>query len=231
MSKIKDHQRVNDILLGPLERPALKWFAENMPAWVFPDLLTLIGILGTLMIFMGYILSNLNPAFLWLASFGFVVNWYGDSMDGTLARHRNIQRPTYGFFVDHVVDAFSQLLIFTGLGLSPFVKFEIASMALIGYMMLSILVYIQTSVKGVFKISYGKLGPTEVRAIAVLVNTYIFFSGGGVSIDLSFVTLTIFDVICSVIALILISIFFANSIKDTIELAKLDPPKHWNRKD
>ena len=226
MSKIKDHERVNDILLGPLERPALKWFAEHMPPWVFPDLLTLVGILGTLMIFAGYILSNLNPAFLWLASFGFIVNWFGDSMDGTLARYRNIQRPKYGFFVDHVVDAFSQLLIFTGLGLSPFVKFEIASMALIGYMMLSILVYIQTSVKGVFKISYGKLGPTEVRAIAVLVNTYIFFAGGGISIDLSFVTLTVFDVICSVIALILISIFFTNSIKDTITLAKLDPPKH-----
>jgi phosphatidylglycerophosphate synthase len=212
--------------LGPIERPILKWFAENMPDWVFPDLLTLIGIFGTLMIFIGYILSNIHLAYLWLASFGFIVNWFGDSMDGTLARYRDIQRPKYGFFVDHVVDAFSQLLIFTGLGLSPFVKFEIASMALIGYMMLSILVYIQTNVKGVFKISYGKLGPTEVRAIAVLVNIFIFFTGGGYSIDLSFISLTIFDVICSIIALILISIFFTNSIKDTIELAKLDPPRH-----
>jgi archaetidylinositol phosphate synthase len=226
MSKIKNHERVNDILLGPLERPALKWFAENMPAWVFPDLLTLVGILGTLMIFVGYILSNLNPAYIWLASLGFVINWFGDSMDGTLARYRNIQRPKYGFFIDHVVDAFSQLLIFSGLGLSPFVKFEIASITLIGYMMVSILVYIQTSVKGVFKISYGKLGPTEVRVIAILVNAYVFFTGGGVFINLSFVTLTVFDVVCCVIALILFSIFFTNSIKDTIELAKIDPPKH-----
>lgn len=231
MSKIKDHERVNDILLGPLERPALKWFAEHMPTWVFPDLLTLIGILGTLMIFVGYILTNINLAFLWLASFGFFVNWFGDSMDGSLARFREIQRPKYGFFVDHVVDAFSQLLIFTGLGLSPFVKFEIASMTLIGYMMLSILVYIQTSVKGVFKISYGKLGPTEVRAIAILVNTYIFFTSGGISINLSFATLTVFDVICSLIALLLFSIFFSNAIKDTFELAKLDPPKHHTWKE
>lgn len=225
MSKIKNHERVNDILLGPLERPALKWFAENMPAWVFPDLLTLIGILGTLMIFGGYLLSNHDPAYLWLASFGFLVNWFGDSMDGTLARYRDIQRPKYGFFVDHVVDAFSQLLIFIGLGLSPFVKFEIAAVTLIGYMIVSILVYIQTSVRGVFKISYGKLGPTEVRAIAILVNTYIYFTGG-IVIDLSFVSLTIFDLICSIIAIILFSIFFGNAIKDTIELAKIDPPKH-----
>jgi phosphatidylglycerophosphate synthase len=230
MSKIKNHERVNDILLGPLERPALKWLAENMPPWVFPDLLTLVGIFGTLMIFGGYLLSNLDPAYLWLASFGFIVNWFGDSMDGTLARYRDIQRPKYGFFVDHVVDAFSQLLIFISLGLSPFVKFEIAAVTLIGYMIVSILVYIQTSVKGVFKISYGKLGPTEVRAIAILVNTYIYFTGG-IVIDLSFASLTIFDLICSIIAVILFSIFIGNAIRDTIELAKIDPPKHKTLKE
>jgi phosphatidylglycerophosphate synthase len=225
MSEINNHERVNDILLGPLERPALKWLAVNMPAWVFPDMLTLIGIFGTLMIFGGYLLTNHNPAFLWLASLGFMVNWFGDSMDGTLARYREIQRPKYGFFVDHVVDAFSQLLIFTGLGLSPFVRFEIASYTLIGYMLLSILVYIQTSVRGVFKISYGKLGPTEVRAIAVLVNTYIFFTGH-VTYDLFSINLSVFDVVCILISIILFSLFFSNAIKDTIELAKIDPPKH-----
>jgi phosphatidylglycerophosphate synthase len=225
MSEIKDHERVNDILLGPLERPALKWLAKNMPAWVYPDLLTLIGIVGTFMIFGGYVLSNHNPAYLWLASLGFIVNWFGDSMDGTLARFREIQRPKYGFFVDHVVDAFSQLMVFTGLGLSAFVRFEIASYTLIGYMMLSILVYIQTSIRGVFKISYGKLGPTEVRAIAILLNTYTFFAGD-FTIDLSFVSLTVFDLACSIIAVILFSLFFSNAIRDAIELAKIDPPKH-----
>ncbi len=225
MAKIKNHERVNDILLGPLERPALKWFAENMPAWVFPDLLTLIGIVGTFMIFGGYVLSNHNPGYLWLASLGFIINWFGDSMDGTLARYRKIQRPKYGFFVDHVVDAFSQLMIFTGLGLSPYVRFEIASYTLIGYMMLSILIYIQTNIKGVFKISYGKFGPTEVRAIAILVNTYTYFAGDS-TIDLSFISLTVFDLICSIIAIALFIFFFSNAIKDTIELAKIDPPKH-----
>jgi len=225
MSEIEDHERVVDILLGPLERPALKWFAKNMPPWVFPDLLTLVGIAGTLMIFGGYLLTNYHPAFLWLASLGFIVNWFGDSMDGTLARFRDIQRPKYGFFVDHVVDAFSQLLIFTGLGLSPYVRFEIASYTLIGYMMLSILVYIQTNIKGVFKISYGKIGPTEVRAIAILVNTYSFFAGK-FTIDLPFVSLTVFDLVCSIIAIALFLLFFSNAIRETNELAKIDPPKH-----
>jgi phosphatidylglycerophosphate synthase len=225
MAKLKNHERVNDILLGPLERPALKWFAENMPAWVFPDLLTLIGIVGTLMIFGGYVLSNYNPAYLWLASFGFIINWFGDSMDGTLARYREIQRPKYGFFVDHVVDAFSQLMIFTGLGLSPYVRFEIASYTLIGYMMLSILIYIQTNIRGVFKISYGKFGPTEVRAIAVLMNTFTFFAGE-FTIDLTFVSLTVFDLVCSIIAIALFVFFFSNAISDARKLAKIDPPKH-----
>lgn len=228
LSEINDHERVNEILLGPLERPALQWLAAHMPDWVFPDLLTLIGILGTFMIIGGYGLSNIDPAFLWLASLGFVINWFGDSLDGTLARFREIQRPKYGFFVDHVVDAFSQLLVFIGLGISPYVKFEIASITLISYLLMSILVYIQTNVKGVFKISYGKLGPTEVRAMAIIVNTYIFFAGN-LTINLRFVSLTIFELICSVIAAALFIIFISNAIKDAIELAKIDPPKHKNR--
>lgn len=225
MSDIKKHERVNDILLGPLERPALKWFAMNMPSWVYPDLLTLVGIVGTFMIFGGYWLSNVNSAFLWLASAGFFVNWFGDSMDGTLARYREIQRPKYGFFIDHVVDAFSQFLIFIGLGLSPYVKYEIASIALIGYLMVSVLVYIQTSVKGVFKISYGKLGPTEIRAIAIITNTYVFFAGNP-TVELPFISLSVFDLGCSIIALLLFIIFLTSAIKGTIELAKIDPPRH-----
>ena len=225
MSDIKKHERVNDILLGPLERPALKWFAANMPSWVFPDLLTLVGIIGTLMIFSGYLFSNVNSAFLWMASVGFFVNWFGDSLDGTLARYREIQRPKYGFFIDHVVDAFSQVMIFIGLGLSPFVKFEIASIALISYLMVSVLVYIQTNVKGVFQISYGKLGPTEIRVIAIIINTYIFFAGNTI-FDLSCISLSAFDMICSIIALALFIIFLTGAIKDTIELAKIDPPRH-----
>jgi phosphatidylglycerophosphate synthase len=224
MSEIKDHERINDILLGPLERPALKWFAAHMPGWVNPDFLTLIGIIGTIMIFGGYWLSNTSSAFLWVASLGFVVNWFGDSLDGTLARFREIQRPKFGFFIDHVVDAYSQLFVFVGIGLSPYVRFEIASMTLVCYLLVSVLVYIQTSVKGVFQISYGKLGPTEVRVIAIGINTYIFFAGNTI-FNLFNISLSIFEIVCLIISIALFSIFLSTSIKNGIELYKIDPPK------
>ena len=124
MGDIKPHQRVNDILLGPLERPALQWLAAHMPAWINPDILTGIGILGAVLIFFSYWLSNALPGFLWVASLGFVINWFGDSLDGTLARYRQSERPKYGFLVDHTVDSFNEVLIALGLGLSPYVTKE-----------------------------------------------------------------------------------------------------------
>ncbi len=220
MSKSKKHTRVNDILLGPLERPALQWFCEHMPAWMTPDILTIIGILGSVIIFVGYVLSNEHPAFLWLASLGFVINWFGDSLDGSLARHRKIERPKYGFFIDHTVDAFSQLLIFAGLGLSPYVSFSVASLALIGYMMISIYVYVNTYVTGVFKISYGKFGPTEIRAVAVILNT-IFFMWASPTIELWFGVVSVYDIVAGGIAAILIGIFIFSVSKRAAELAKL----------
>ena len=179
------------------------------------------------MIFGGYWLSNTSSVFLWVASLGFVVNWFGDSLDGTLARFREIQRPKFGFFIDHVADAYSQLFVFVGIGLSPYVRFEIASMTLVFYLLVSVLVYIQTSVKGVFQISYGKLGPTEVRVIAIGINTYIFFAGNTI-FNLFNISLSIFEIVCLVIAIALFSIFLSTSIKDGIELYKIDPPKQYN---
>ena len=100
MTDIKQHRRVNDILLGPLERPVLKWLAAHMPTWITPDVCTAIGVLGAFGVGISYILSIYNKNFLWLASIGFFLNWFGDSLDGTLARHRHIERPIFGFFVD-----------------------------------------------------------------------------------------------------------------------------------
>ena len=133
---VEQHSRVNRILLGPLERPALKWLAEHMPRWMTPDILTGIGFLGAVIIAVSYYLTNYNPAYLWLASFGFVVNWFGDSLDGSLARFRHIERPRYGFFLDHTLDSASETVIFIGLGLSPYVNLELAFLALVGYLLL-----------------------------------------------------------------------------------------------
>lgn len=221
MGDIKKHKRINDILLGPLERPALQWFASRMPPWVTPDILTWVGLLGTFMVFFGYWLTNNNLAFLWLASAGFFVNWFGDSLDGTLARYRKTERPIYGFYVDHIVDAFSQFLMLMGLGLSPLVRFELAAMTSIAYLLMSTYVYIRTAVVGEFKISYGKVGPTEIRAFAVLMNTVVFFIRNP-GFEFSFGTVTLFEFFLGLVTLALFAIFVIYSIRGVAELSDAD---------
>jgi len=220
MRDSKSHTRINDILLGPLERPALQWLAARMPGWVNPDILTSVGLLGSAVIFFSYWLTNITAHFLWLASLGLVINWFGDSLDGTLARFRKIERPKYGFFIDHTVDAVSTLLVVFGLGLSPYVKFEIACLALIGYLLMSVFVYIRTCVQGVFKISYGRFGPTEVRLIVIIANTIIYFLGNPV-VALPFGSLSVYDLIAGIVAIALTVIFLFSTIRQARELAKL----------
>ena len=223
MAKTKPHERINDILLGPLERPALQWLAAHAPAWMTPDHLTFIGTIGALIIAICYYLSNGNPDWLWVASLGLLFNWYGDSLDGTLARYRKIERPAYGFFVDHTVDAFNEMLIVLGLGLSPYVSFNVAAMALIGYLLMSVYVYVRTYVEGVFKISYGKFGPTELRVIIVILNAIMFFVGAP-RWSLPIGRFTPYDLLVGIVALVLIAIFVVSSSRTARELADIDRP-------
>lgn len=224
MHDVRTHQRVNDILLGPLERPALQWLAGHMPSWMTPDILTSIGVMGAFVVVAGYGLSHLDRGFLWLASFGFLIHWFGDSLDGTLARFRHIERPLYGFFVDHILDAFCEVIIFLGLGLTPYVTFINACLCLIAYLMLSVVVFVRTYVVGEFKISYGKLGPTEVRLIAVLLNTSMFFFGKhtftlGLGAAYS-LTLSLYDIPILIITFLLLFYFFTTAYKQARELAE-----------
>ena len=220
MKTMNQHTRINNIFLGPLERPALQWLAAHMPAWVTPDVCTVIGLLGALLAAVSYGLSNVNPAFLWLASLGFVVNWFGDSLDGTLARYRRIERPLYGYFVDHTTDMICQLMIGIGLGLSPYVSFNVASSMVLAYVMLSGLVFLRTYVAGEFKISYGGLGPTESRVVAVCLNTAMYFFGVQ---RLTFfqVAINIYDVAVAGIGLLLFLFFITTALQETRRLAKL----------
>jgi phosphatidylglycerophosphate synthase len=149
------------------------------------------------------------------------VAWFGDSLDGSLARYRRIERPKYGFFVDHTVDAFSQLLIFLGLGLSPYVSFSIAALALVGYLLMTVLVYVDTYVSGVFKISYGKFGPTEMRVLAILANAIFFFVGRPV-VETAMGTVAVYDLLVLAIAFALIVVFLVSTLKRARELAKLE---------
>jgi len=218
---VEQHSRVNRILLGPLERPALKWLAEHMPRWMTPDILTGIGFLGAVLIAVSYYLTNYNPAFLWLASFGFVVNWFGDSLDGSLARFRHIERPRYGFFLDHTLDSASETVIFIGLGLSPYVNLNLAFLALVGYLLLSIFVFISTYVSGEFKISYGRFGPTEIRAVAILANTVIFFLGNPTLHILNW-NVQLYNLLLGFVTVVLYTIFVVSTILRARQLNEME---------
>lgn len=224
MPDIESHKRVLEAFTSPIEKPVLRWLAARTPARITPDTMTLIGVFGALVTFIGYCLTNLNHNFLWLATLGFVINWFGDSLDGTLARERHIERPRYGFYIDHSVDAFTEILIFLGLGASPYVRFDLACLALIGYLLLSILVYLRTCVKSEFTISYGKLGPTEARLIAIAANTLVFFLGNPTFRMFSF-ELAVYDWIAVLIILILAIISTSTAYIQAKILANADPPK------
>lgn len=212
------HERANDILLGALERPLIRWLAEKLPATVMPDHMTLIGFFAAVLIAVSYWLTNFDRNFLWLASFGFVLNWFGDSLDGSLARYRKIERPRFGYFIDHTVDAFTQVIIGVGIGLSPYVRFEFALFVLVGYLLLSIHTYIAIFACGVFKISYGKFGPTEARVLAILINTLIYFVGSP-TLNFAGFHITIFDGILLTVGILLIVVYVVSTLKNAVELA------------
>jgi phosphatidylglycerophosphate synthase len=161
-------------LLAEPERRLLRWIAGRMPRSWMPDHLTALGVLGALLVGGGYALSPGHPGWLWLASLGLAINWFGDSLDGTLARVRRIERPKYGYYIDHMVDAFNTAVIGAGIGLSPYVSLSLAMLVVILYLALSINIYLESSVLGVFEIAYGVFGPTEVRLLLILANSALF---------------------------------------------------------
>lgn len=166
-----DAVRIQTSVLNALEKKALVWLAERQPKWMTSDILTYIGTFGAIVIAVGYILSAWNINFLWLSSLGFVINWYGDSLDGTLARVRKTQRPVYGYYIDHTIDAINEVMIFVGVGLSGLMHLEIALFALVMYFLITINVSINAHLKKEFKLTYVRMGPTEFRIIMIIINT------------------------------------------------------------
>ncbi|MBR1961238.1 MAG: CDP-alcohol phosphatidyltransferase family protein, partial [Bacteroidales bacterium] len=151
-------KRIQTSVLNSLEKKVLVRMAKMQPRWMTSDILTFIGIVGSVIVAAGYALSNYDISWLWLASFGFVVNWYGDSLDGTLARVRNTQRPIYGFYLDHCVDGLTMAVMCIGAGLSEMLNLYIAMAVLVVYLLLSISVYINAHLKGEFKLTFAGMG-------------------------------------------------------------------------
>ena len=224
-----DAVRIQTSILNAGEKKVLVWLAQRQPKWMTSDILTYIGTFGALVIAAGYILASVNIAFLWLSSLGFVINWYGDSLDGTLARVRNRQRPVYGYYIDHTVDCINEFAIFIGIGLSGLMHFELALLILALYFMLTINVSINAHLKKEFLLTYFGLGPTEFRLIMILVNTvFIIFPSlaafrGFLAIGGTWVAYKAMDAVAVVILAILLVIYAVTVVKDARDYAKRDP--------
>lgn len=220
--------RIQTSILNAAEKKVLIWLAQRQPKWVTSDGLTYLGVLGAIICAIGFALSHLSLNYLWLASLGLVINWYGDSLDGTLARVRNTQRPTYGFFIDHSLDGVTICFMCIGAGLSPMFRLDIAMLVLIGYLLISTYTYICAIVKDEFRLTYGSMGPTEFRLASILMNIiYAYTPLSTIQYTLYGQTLGLFDILALLIALFIFISHFTQFMKDKKELAKIDPIKPY----
>ncbi|MGQ0815490.1 MAG: CDP-alcohol phosphatidyltransferase family protein [Gemmatimonadota bacterium] len=197
--------------------------AARLPAWVLPDHLTLLGLAASTFIAGAYMLSNRDARWLWAASAALVVQWFGDSLDGTLARYRKIERPRYGYYLDHLTDAYSTLAIGLGLGLSPYMLLAVGLAIVTSYLILSINVYLETYVFGEFSFSYGRFGPTEARVVLIALNTAAFLIGPGQFTAVG-IGMTAFDVAGALIAVTMLLMLLARAGSNLRKLALLEPP-------
>lgn len=156
--------------LAPIEKKCLIWLAHHTPGWIASDHLTILGLAALLGAGLCYWWSSVNSAGLLAAIVCLALNWLGDSLDGTLARVRQRQRPRYGFYVDHIVDAFGTFFLLGGLALSGYMSPAVAMGLLIVYFMLSIEVYLATYTIGTFHLSFWKFSPTELRILLIAGN-------------------------------------------------------------
>ena len=165
---VRSHVRQNLSLLAAPERRVLLWLANRLPGWVTSDQLTALALMAMVGSGLAYWSASRNPAGLVLVVVGLIVNWFGDSLDGTLARVRNQQRPRYGFYVDHVVDLIGTCALLGGLGLSGYMSPVVALGLLVAYLLVSAEVYLATHACGVFRLSMWKFGPTELRILLAI---------------------------------------------------------------
>ena len=165
-----DAPRIQNSVFSRIEAQLLGWFAARIPKCINSDHLTALGFAAMMGACTAYVLSEHDKRFLHLVNVFVLLNWLGDSLDGTLARYRNRLRPRYGFYVDHILDTFSMLLLIGGLAMSRYMSLSVAGVLLVIYFMLCINVYLATYTLGTFRISFGKFSPTEMRLLLAIGN-------------------------------------------------------------
>jgi archaetidylinositol phosphate synthase len=214
--------REPSFLLAKPEKRVLQAIARRLPRWVLPDDLTAIGVVASIGICAAYALSGASSLWLWAASALLVLHWLGDSLDGTLARVRGIGRPRYGYYLDHLVDAFATAMIGIGLGLSPYMALSIGAVLVVAYLILSINVYLESQALGRFSIGYGKLGPTEARILLIALNTALAL-GLNLHVSVAGLGIGVLDVVGIGLAAGMLGALVVRARGNLRALAKLEP--------
>jgi archaetidylinositol phosphate synthase len=190
ISSFKNAVRLQESITAAPERKILLWLASRVPAQINSDHLTLLGFLSMCLAGASYAFARWHPLGLLLATIFLSLNWFGDSLDGTLARVRNCQRPRYGFYVDHMIDSVGAIFLMGGFAASGFIDWRIPVGMLVAFLLLSIETYLATYTLGVFRLSFAKLGPTEIRILLALGNLALWLRPGATLPGLS---LRVFD--------------------------------------
>lgn len=221
--------RIQTSLLNPYEKVVLHALARRMPHFVTSDQLTGIGVLGAVFVLVGYALTTYGPAWLWLANAGFLLNWFGDSLDGTLARVRNQQRPLYGFYIDHNLDCVCAFLMVLGAGMSAYMSLTSALLIIVPYLLLDVFVMINAHLKNEFRLTFAKLGPTELRIIIIFVNMLFYFCAPlrQWTCSIEFLnksySLSALDIVGIGISVCLLAIYSVSFWQDAKQYARIDP--------
>lgn len=213
-------------VLARHERTLLNWICARLPLWVTPDLLTLFAVISAAIVCLAYGLSNQDPAWLWLAVAGYVGHWFGDSLDGSVARYRKVERPSYGYFIDHSSDGFTTLIMLGGFGLSPYVRIDVALFAVVAYLLLNIHSFLLAKVSGEFPMSHGGMGPTEARLLLIALTLGMYFAGPGWGPAAS---LSYFDILFVALTLVLLTMFGVGTARAGWKLAAHDKARQRPR--
>lgn len=214
-------KRINHSLTQPYEERLLKKMASSLPQWVNSDHMTSLGMFATLIIAVGYILTHYSIWWLMLCNAGLVLHWYGDSLDGTLARVRKQERERYGYFIDHICDVWTIFIISIAMGFSPLLKLEAALFTALAYCLMNVYVHIIAYTRQEFLLSHGKLGPTEFRIAFIIVNCIAIYWNPSL-LFFEVISLTAFDIFVISMGIALILLVFKNTVSSAKYLYKLD---------
>lgn len=201
------------------EKRALVRLAAGTPAVISSDHLTFLGLAAMAACGVCYAMSARAPWLLFAATASLALNWLGDSLDGTLARHRHCERPRFGFYVDHLADAFGALLVLGGLALSGWMSPLVAAVVLVSYFLLAIESYLAAYVLGTFKISWGPVGGTELRIALALLNLAVFLHP---RLAVAGRSLLVFDVLGLAASGVLVALAVVAGLRGTRALARIE---------